>query len=115
MSWPLPVPVPTVGRWELPGAALARRYLVSELNAGRGPAAARRGRTGASLRFLSGVEDLGSSLRAGGHKRFGSDQVRALAFSETGESRGELFLRPATASGFPRMPDSNTTAMPATR
>ena len=38
------------------------------------------------------MEDRGSSLRAGGHKRFGSDQVKAFAFSETGEVRGELYF-----------------------
>ena len=75
-----------------PGAAVARRYLTSELAAaGARPLPGRDG-LGIPFRFISGVEDLGSSLRAGGHKRFGSDQVRALAFSETGEARGGLFF-----------------------
>ena len=74
------------------GAAVARRYLVSELAAaGARPLPGRDG-LGIPFRFISGVEDLGSSLRAGGHKRFGSDQVRAFAFSETGEARGGLFF-----------------------
>ena len=75
-----------------PGAAAARRYLVSELEAaGAQPLPGQDG-LGISFRFISGVEDLGSSLRAGGHKRFASDQVRAFAFSETGEARGELYF-----------------------
>ncbi len=75
-----------------PGAAVARRYLISELAAaGARPLPGQDG-LGIPFRFVSGVEDLGSSLRAGGHKRFGSDQVRAFAFSETGEVRGELFF-----------------------
>ena len=75
-----------------PGAAAARRYLMSELAAaGAEPLPGQEG-LGVPFRFISGVEDLGSSLRAGGHKRFGSDQVRAFAFSETGEASGELFF-----------------------
>ena len=75
-----------------PGAAVARRYLISELEAaGARPLPGHEG-LGIPFRFISGVEDLGSSLRAGGHKRFGSDQVRAFAFSETGEVRGDLFF-----------------------
>jgi hypothetical protein len=75
-----------------PGAAAARRYLVSELEAaGARPLPGHEG-LGISFQFISGVEDNGSSLRAGGHKRFGSDQVRAFAFSETGEARGDLFF-----------------------
>ena len=75
-----------------PGAAVARRYLISELEAaGARPLPGHDG-LGIPFRFISGVEDLGSSLRAGGHKRFGSDQVRAFAFSETGEVRGDLFF-----------------------
>ena len=75
-----------------PGAATARRYLMSELEAaGAEPLPGQDG-YGVSFDFISGVEDAGSSLRAGGHKRFGSDQVRAFAFSETGEGRGELFF-----------------------
>lgn len=88
-----------------PGAALARRYLIAELTAaGVRPLPGRDG-LGIPFGFLSGVEDLGSSLRAGGHKRFGNDQVRAFAFSETGEVRGELFfagygIRVPEAAGF---------------
>ena len=75
-----------------PGAATARRYLVSELEAaGAEPLPGAEG-LGIPFPFISGVEDRGSSLRAGGHKRFGSDQVRAFAFSETGEARGDLFF-----------------------
>ena len=75
-----------------PGAAAARRYLVSELEAaGARPVPGRDG-LGIPFRFISGVADRGSSLRAGGHKRFGSDQVKAFAFSETGEVRGELYF-----------------------
>ena len=75
-----------------PGAATARRYLVSELEAaGAEPLPGAEG-LGIPFQFISGVEDRGSSLRAGGHKRFGSDQVRAFAFSETGEARGDLFF-----------------------
>ena len=75
-----------------PGAAAARRYLMSELEAaGAEPLPGQDG-LGIPFRFISGVEDLGSSLRAGGHKRFGSDQVKAFAFSETGEARGDLFF-----------------------
>ena len=75
-----------------PGAATARRYLVSELEAaGAEPLPGQEG-LGIPFPFIAGVEDGGSSLRAGGHKRFGSDQVRAFAFSETGEVRGDLFF-----------------------
>ena len=75
-----------------PGAATARRYLISELEAaGAEPLPGAEG-LGIPFPFISGVEDRGSSLRAGGHKRFGSDQVRAFAFSETGEARGDLFF-----------------------
>ena len=75
-----------------PGAAAARRYLISELEAaGARPLPGRDG-LGIPFRFIAGVEDRGSSLRAGGHKRFGSDQVKAFAFSETGEVRGELYF-----------------------
>ena len=75
-----------------PGAATARRYLISELEAaGARPLPGQDG-LGIPFRFISGVEDRGSSLRAGGHKRFGSDQVKAFAFSETGEVRGELYF-----------------------
>ena len=75
-----------------PGAATARRYLISELEAaGAEPLPGADG-LGIPFPFISGVEDRGSSLRAGGHKRFGSDQVRAFAFSETGEARGDLFF-----------------------
>ena len=75
-----------------PGAAAARRYLMSELGAAGARPLPGQEQLGVSFRFISGVEDLGSSLRAGGHKRFGSDQVRAFAFSETGEARGALFF-----------------------
>ena len=75
-----------------PGAATARRYLISELEAaGAEPLPGAEG-LGIPFPFIAGVEDRGSSLRAGGHKRFGSDQVRAFAFSETGEARGDLFF-----------------------
>ena len=74
------------------GAAVARRYLVSELAAaGAVPLPGQDGLT-LPFSFVSGVEQRGASLRAGGHKRFGSDQVRAFAFSETGEARGGLFF-----------------------
>ena len=75
-----------------PGAATARRYLISELEAaGAEPLPGAEG-LAIPFPFIAGVEDRGSSLRAGGHKRFGSDQVRAFAFSETGEARGDLFF-----------------------
>lgn len=75
-----------------PGAATARRYLISELEAaGAEPLPGQEG-LGIPFGFIAGVEDRGSSLRAGGHKRFGSDQVRAFAFSETGEVQGDLFF-----------------------
>ncbi len=75
-----------------PGAALARRYLISELEAlGAAPLPDAR-ELGLPFGFLAQVDDLGSSLTAGGHKRFGGDQVRAFAFSETGEARGELLF-----------------------
>ena len=84
------------------GAATARRYLISELEAaGARPLPGQDG-LGIPFRFISGVEDRGSSLRAGGHKRFGSDQVKAFAFSETGEVRGELYF---TGYGI-RVPES---------
>ena len=75
-----------------PGAAAARRYLMSELDAAGARPLPGQEELGVPFRFISGVEDLGSRLRAGGHKQFGSDQVRAFAFSETGEARGELFF-----------------------
>lgn len=72
------------------GAATARRYLVSELTAaGARPLPGADG-LGIPFAFVSGVEHRGASLRAGGHKRFDGDQVRAFAFSETGEVRGGL-------------------------
>ncbi len=70
------------------GAAQARRYLVAELEAMGARPVPGRGDLAVPFEFVSGVEDEGSSFRVGGHQRFGSDQVRALAFSESGEVRG---------------------------
>ncbi len=73
-----------------PGAAQARRYLIAELAAAGAQPLPGRGQLGIPFSFVERVDDRGSMLRAGGHRRFGSDQVRALAFSESGEVRGEL-------------------------
>ncbi len=72
------------------GAAVARRYLIAELEATGARPLPGRTEFGVPFAFVSGVEDEGSTLSAGGHKRFGPDQVRALAFSESGEARGDL-------------------------
>lgn len=73
-----------------PGAAQARRYLIRELAAAGARPLPGRDQLGTPFAFVERVEDRGSMLRAGGHRRFGSDQVRAFAFSEPGEVRGEL-------------------------
>ncbi len=73
-----------------PGAAQARRYLIGELAATAARPLPGRDQFGIPFAFVARVTDIGSMLRAGGHKRFASDQVRAFAFSETGEVRGEL-------------------------
>ncbi len=72
------------------GAAEARRYLVSELRATGARPLPGHAELEIPFEFVSGVEDEGSTLRVGGHKRFGPDEVRALAFSEPGEVRGGL-------------------------
>ena len=90
-----------------PGAATARRYLISELEAaGARPLPGRDG-LGIPFRFIAGVEDRGSSLRAGGHKRFrkrpgegvrvlgdrrgaGRALFRRLRHPRSGERRGPL-------------------------
>ena len=74
------------------GAATARRYLLAELAAAGVEPLPGRDRLSLPFPFVSGVEPLGATLRAGGHKRFAGDDLRAFAFSETGEVRGRLFF-----------------------
>jgi len=71
------------------GAAKARQHLVSGLLALSARPLPGQAELGIPFEFVSGVEDEGSTLLIG-ERRFGPDQVRALAFSATGEARGDF-------------------------